>query len=479
MRLLFNNSRSMPENSHHSERKLFCNNFTNKLRRIYAQNQDPSDMHSFPGCVSNWIHLRLQKISAIVFSIFCSVALSGCIFEEPETIKIGVLHSLSGTMAISETSVVDATLMAIDEINASGGILGKKLEAVVVDGASDWPTFAKEAEALITQKDVRVIFGCWTSASRKEVKPVVEKHDHLLFYPVQYEGLEQSPNIIYTGAAPNQQITPTVKWSVENHGKRVFLAASDYVFPRAANTIIKRQLTALGAELVGEYYIPLGDKDTDGMTDAILESKADIVLNTINGDSNLSFFEQLIQKNINTPVMSFSIAEDELLHLDTKAMAGHYSAWNYFQSLPSQDNQKFVARFKQKYGENRTTNASMEAGYAGVYLWAQAVKNAKTADPSTLRQFLKGVTYSAPEGSVTISSTNNHLWKPLYIGKILEDGQFDIVWSQTTPIRPLPFPAYQSTQQWNEYLNSLYQGWGLSWAAPPKVTTTAVKTVGE
>ena len=418
----------------------------------------------------------MRNITALLLCVLCSAILASCT-EKSDTIKIGVLHSLTGTMAISEKSVVDATLMAIDEINASGGLLGRQLEAIVVDGASDWPTFAKQAEALITQKNVAVIFGGWTSASRKEMKPVVEKHDHLLFYPVQYEGLEQSPNIIYTGAAPNQQITPAVKWSVENHGKRVFLAGSDYVFPRSANKIIKKQLSALGAEVVGEYYLPLGDKNTHGMTDAILQSKADIILNTINGDSNLSFFEQLHQKNIKTPVMSFSIAEDELLQLDAKAMTGNYSAWNYFQSLPSQANRAFVARFKQKYGEKRTTNAAMEAGYAGVYLWSKAVKDANTSDPSILRQFLKGASYDAPEGTVFISSMNNHLWKPLYIGKIREDGQFDIVWSQQKPIRPLPFPAYQSTQQWGEYLNALYQGWGNSWAAPPNVGSVPVKTV--
>ncbi|WP_240778694.1 urea ABC transporter substrate-binding protein [Shewanella sp. SNU WT4] len=418
----------------------------------------------------------IRTITTLFFCALCCIMVASCT-EKSETIKVGVLHSLTGTMAISEKSVVDATLMAIDEINASGGLLGRQIEAVVVDGASDWPAFAREAEALITQKKVAVIFGGWTSASRKEMKHVVEKHDHLLFYPVQYEGLEQSTNIIYTGATPNQQIMPAVKWSVENHGKRVFLAGSDYVFPRSANKIIKKQLIALGAEVVGEYYIPLGDMNSDDMTDAILRSNADIILNTINGGSNLPFFKQLNQKNINIPVMSFSIAEDELLHLDIKAMAGHYSAWNYFQSLPSAVNKAFVARFKYKYGESRTTNAAMEAGYVGVYLWSSAVQAANTTDPSTLRQFLKGVSYDAPEGNVIISAINNHLWKPLYIGQIREDGQFDIVWSQQKPIRPLPFPSYQTIEQWNEYLNTLYQGWGESWAAPPRVSSAPMTTM--
>jgi urea transport system substrate-binding protein len=376
------------------------------------------------------------------------------------------LHSLTGTMAISEKSVVDATLLAIDEINASGGLLGRRLEAVVIDGKSDWPSFASGAETLITQKKVSVIFGCWTSASRKMVKPIVEQYDHLLFYPVQYEGLEQSPNIIYTGAAPNQQITPAVKWSKKHLGKRFYLAASDYIFPRAANTLIKKQLMALGAEIVGEYYLPLGSSSVAKMIDDIASSQADVILNTINGDSNLAFFEQLHNKGIEIPVMSFSIAEDELQHLNIETMVGHYSAWNYFQSLDSKVNQRFVANFKKSYGANRTTNASMEAAYSGVHLWAKAVIHAQTDDVSTVRQALKGENYLAPEGKVTISTLNNHLWKPLHIGQVKADGQFKIVWSQTEPIRPLPYPSYRTRQSWQRYLDTLYQNWGNSWAAP-------------
>jgi len=386
--------------------------------------------------------------------------------EHDVPIKVGILHSLTGTMAISEKSVVDATQLAIDEINASGGLLGRRLEAVVIDGKSDWPSFASGAETLITQEKVSVIFGCWTSASRKEVKPVVEAYDHLLFYPVQYEGLEQSPNIIYTGATPNQQILPAVKWSTEHLGNRLYLAASDYVFPRAANTLIKKQLTALGAEIVGEYYLPLGSQAVAEMVDDIADSKADVILNTINGDSNLAFIQQLHSKGIKTPVMSFSIAEDELQQMNIEVMVGHYSAWNYFQSLDTPENQRFVANFKKRYGANRTTNASMEAAYLGVHLWAKAVIHANTDDVSTVRQALKGESYLAPEGKVTISALNNHLWKPLHIGQVQADGQFKIVWSQTETIRPLPYPSYRTRQSWQRYLDTLYQAWGNSWAAP-------------
>jgi len=381
-------------------------------------------------------------------------------------IKVGILHSLTGTMAISEKSVVDATQFAIDEINASGGLLGRQLEAVVIDGKSDWPNFAAGAETLIKQEKVSVIFGCWTSASRKEVKPVVEEYDHLLFYPVQYEGLEQSPNIIYTGATPNQQILPAVKWSTDYLGKRVYLAASDYVFPRAANTLIKKQLTALGAEIVGEYYLPLGSRAVEELVDDIAANEADVILNTINGDSNLDFFEQLYSRGIETPVMSFSIAENELQQMDLEVIVGHYSAWNYFQSLDTPENQRFVAKLKNRYGANYTTNASMEAAYTGVHLWAKAVTHANTVDTSTVRQTLKGESYLAPEGKVTISALNNHLWKPLHIGQVEADGQFKIIWSQTEPIRPLPYPSYRTQQSWQRYLDTLYKTWGNSWAAP-------------
>ncbi len=369
-------------------------------------------------------------------------------------------------MAISESSVVDATLMAVDEINASGGLLGRPLEAIVVDGASDSQAFAAGARELIEIEKVSAIFGCWTSASRKTVKPVIEESDHLLFYPVQYEGLEQSANIIYTGAAPNQQISPAVKWSVENLGRRVFLASSDYVFPRAANLLIKKQLHALGAELVGEHYVPLGSPDVAGVVDAIVSAKANVILNTINGDTNLAFFTQLQTRAIPARVMSFSIAEDELSHLDSHLMVGHYSAWNYFQSLDSPENERFVASFKQKYGSDRTTNASMEAGYLGVLLWAKAVSRVNSVDPSTLREALKGESIVAPEGNVRISGINNHLWKPLHIGRIQEDGQFEIVWSEHEPIRPLPYPSYRTREFWDRYLDRLYLGWGRSWSAP-------------
>ncbi len=390
-------------------------------------------------------------------------------FLPKKPIKVGVLHSLTGTMAISEKPVVDSTLMAIEEINQQGGIQGRIIEPVVVDGRSDWPTFAEEAEKLIVEEKVSVVFGCWTSASRKTVKPVFEKHNHLLFYPVQYEGLEQSKNIIYTGAAPNQQIIPAIKWCFDNLGSRFFLIGSDYVFPRTANEIIKDILSVLEGEVVGEEYILLGSDDVDEVVQKIIETQPDVILNTINGDSNIHFFRKLSDAGITSgkiPTMSFSIAEDELRVLGAEHMVGNYASWNYFQSLETNENREFVERFKERYGSHRVTDDPMEAGYFGVKLWAQAVREAGTDDINKVRKAVKNQSYSAPEGMVYVDTENNHVWKTVRIGIIGEDGQFKIVWSSGKPVRPVPYPAYRSKSQWDKFLQDLYEGWGSKWANP-------------
>lgn len=401
-----------------------------------------------------------------LFLMLFSCFFSACT-QQKESIKVGVLHSLSGTMAISETDVKNATLMAIDEINAQGGLLGRQIEPIVVDGKSDWGTFAKVADSLITQAKVEVIFGCWTSASRKTVKPVFEKHNHLLFYPVQYEGVEQSPNIVYTGAAPNQQIIPAVKWNADNHGKRFFLVGSDYVFPRTANEIIKEQVKGLEGEILGEEYIKLGSKDVSKAVAQIIATKPDVILNTINGDTNIEFFKELRKAGITPqtiPTMSFSIAEAELLSMNTKEMVGDYTAWNYFQSINSKNNIAFVKRFQDKYGKNKVTDDPIEAGYFGVYLWAEAVKQAGETSPTAVRANLAEQSYEAPEGLVYIDGTTQHTWKPVRIGQIREDGQFNIVWDSERPVRPVPFPNYHTKAEWDLFLYQLYTGWKNNWA---------------
>jgi urea transport system substrate-binding protein len=387
----------------------------------------------------------------------------------PETIRAGVLHSLSGTMEISEKSVVDATLLAIGEINEEGGLLGRRIEPVVADGESDAATFAREAERLITKERVSVVFGCWTSASRKTVKSVFEKHNHLLFYPVQYEGLEQSPNIVYAGAAPNQQIIPAVKWCFENLGRKFFLVGSDYVFPRTANAIIRDQLRSLHGEIVGEEYILLGSDDVQGVVQSIVAAQPNVILNTINGDTNVAFFRELRAAGITPekiPAMSFSIAEDELRTLGLNAMVGDYACWNYFQSVDREENKQFVKRFQEKYGPDRVTDDPMEAAYAAVHLWAQAVREAGTADAREVRKAVASQRFEAPEGTVYVDPRNNHLWKTTRIGKVQQDGQFAIVWTSERPVRPDPYPGYRTESEWHSFLDDLYREWGQSWANP-------------
>ncbi len=382
-------------------------------------------------------------------------------------IKVGVLHSLTGTMAISEKPVVDATLLAIEEINKKGGVLGKKIEPIVVDGKSDWDTFAREAERLINEEKVVTIFGCWTSACRKTVKPVFEKYNHLLVYPIQYEGLEQSPNIFYTGAAPNQQIIPAVKWAFDNLGKRFFLVGSDYVFPRTANEIIKDQVTGLQGEIVGEEYIMLGSDRVKDIVDKIIKSQPDVILNTINGDSNIPFFTALRRAGITPdkiPSISFSIAEEELLYLNIKDIVGDYAAWNYFQSIKSEENRIFVRKFKQKYGQNRVTDDPIEAGYFGVHLWAQAIEKIGEEDVNLIREAMKNQSLNAPEGIVYLDPNTQHTWKSVRIGQIQDNGQFKIVWNSDKPIRPFPYPISRSKVEWEQFLNDLYQGWNQKWA---------------
>ena len=386
-----------------------------------------------------------------------------------EPIKVGVLHSLSGTMAISESPVLDATLLAIEEINAQGGVLGRPLEAVIVDGQSDWEIFAQESARLITQEEVQVVFGCWTSACRKTVRPVFEARNHLLIYPVQYEGLESSPNIIYTGSSPNQQIIPAVRWGMENLGDRVFLVGSDYVFPRTAHEIMRRQIVSLRGEVVGESYLLLGSTDVGPVIEAIVAAQPDMILNTINGDSNIAFFRALREAGINSaeiPTISFSIAEPELLTLDIQNVVGDYAAWTYFQTIESPENTAFVARFHQRYGTERVISDPMEAAYFGVHLWAQAVETAGTTQPSVVRLALQRQSFNAPGGVVYVDPNTQHTWKTVRIGQIRPDGQFDVVWSSVNPIRPQPYPTYLTQEGWEDFLNGLYLGWGQQWENP-------------
>ena len=384
----------------------------------------------------------------------------------PESIRIGVLHSLSGTMALSEKPVAEATLLAVEDLNARGGVLGSRVEAVTADARSDPAAFAVEAERLINQEKVAALFGCWTSASRKYVRPIVEKYNQLLFYPVQYEGLELSPNIVYAGAAPNQQIIPAVKWLFDHLGKRFFLVGSDYVFPRTANAIIKDQVGALQGEIVGEEYILLGSRQVEGVVEKIARARPSVILNTINGDSNVAFFQALRKRGIraeDTPVMSFSIAEGEVGAIGADVLAGDYAAWNYFQSLDTPENREFVQRFRARFGSDRVVSDPMVAAYLAVHLWAQAVEAAQTPDAAVVQRSIGDQSYLGPGGMVYVDRATQHTWKIVRLGRIRRDGQFDVVWSSEDPVRPVPYPVYRRRDEWDDFLGALYQGWGGRW----------------
>lgn len=364
---------------------------------------------------------------------------------ESDTIKVGILHSLSGTMSISEVSVRDATLLAINEINAAGGINGKMLEPIVEDGASDWPTFAEKARKLIQQDEVVVVFGCWTSASRKAVLPVFEELNSLLFYPVQYEGLESSPNIFYTGAEPTQQIIPGVDFLIKELGaENIYLLGSDYVFPRTANMIIKAQLEDAGIALAGEEYVPLGGTEFSTIISKIQEAAPDAIFSTLNGDSNVAFFKQFKDAGFtpeSLPVMSVSVAEEEIRGIGVDNIMGHYTAWNYYQTTDTPENTKFVADYKAAYGADRVTDDPIEAGYFGVYLWKAMVEKAGSTDVEAVRAAAQTgeIQFQAPEGLVKIEPENQHTWKIVRIGQINAEGLIDEVWSSGEAVKPDPF----------------------------------------
>lgn len=364
------------------------------------------------------------------------------------TVKVGILHSLSGTMAVSEVSVKDAELLAIDEINAAGGVLGMQIEPIIEDGASDWPTFAEKASKLIEQDGVAVTFGCWTSASRKAVLPVFEGAKALLFYPVQYEGLESSPYIYYMGATTNQQIVPSIEYLLGEGMTKFFLLGSDYVFPQTANTIIKAQLAAAGAETVAEEYTPLGHTDYSTIISKIQAAQPDVVYNTLNGDSNVAFFKQLQAAGITAedlPTLSVSVAEEEVRGIGADVMVGHLTAWNYYQTVDTPENTKFVEAYKAAYGADRVTADPHEAAYIGVKLWAMGAEKAGTFEVEAVRGALAGMEYQAPEGLVTVSGEYQHISKTVRIGKIREDGLIDTIFATPEPVAPDP---YLETYEW-------------------------------
>jgi urea transport system substrate-binding protein len=380
---------------------------------------------------------KLGKVSKVLAVATLAAGIS--MANAADTIKVGVLHSLSGTMAISETTLKDTVLMMIEEQNKKGGLLGKQLEPVVVDPASNWPLFAEKTRELLSQEEVDVIFGCWTSVSRKSVLPVIEELNGLMFYPVQYEGEESSKNVFYTGAAPNQQAIPAIDYLLKEVGaKRFVLAGTDYVYPRTTNKILVSYLKSKGIadEDIMVNYTPFGHSDWQTIVSDVKKfgsmGKKTAVVSTVNGDANVPFYKELANQGISSediPVIAFSVGEEELSGFDTKPLVGHLAAWNYFMSAESEENDKFVNQWHAyTKDENRVTNDPMEATYIGFKMWAQAVEKAGSEDVDKVRAAMYGMKVPNLTGGTAIMNTNHHLSKPVLIGEIQEDGQFDIVW---------------------------------------------------
>jgi urea transport system substrate-binding protein len=367
-----------------------------------------------------------------------------------ETIKLGILHSLSGTMAISETSCKDATVLAIEEINAKGGVLGKKLEPVIVDGASNWPLFAEKAKELLLTHHVAATFGCWTSVSRKSALPVFEENNGLLFYPVQYEGEEQSLNVFYTASSPNQQLVPAAEYMLDQGAKKFVLLGTDYVFPRTANKVLKAFLKAKGIpdSAIIEEYTPFGHKDYQTIVAKIKElakGGGACVLSTINGDSNVPFYKEFANQGLTSsdcPIMAFSVAEDELRAMEVPPLVGHLAAWNYFMSIDTPENKTFIEAFQAKYGKDRVTDDPIEAAYYGPYVWAKAATLAGSVEVDKVREKVYGLEFDAPGGKKSMDPKNQHTLKPVYIGEIKKDGQFKIVYKSKGLVKPDSYSSY-------------------------------------
>ncbi len=405
---------------------------------------------------------RIAMKTLAAAAVVTGLSVAGVSAQAQETIKVGVLHSLSGTMAISETVLKDTVLMAIEDINAKGGVLGKKLEAVVVDPASNWPLFAEKAKQLLTQDKVAVVFGCWTSVSRKSVLPVFEQNNGLLFYPVQYEGEELSKNVFYTGAAPNQQAIPAVEYLMSKEGggaKRFVLLGTDYVYPRTTNKILRAFLKSKGVKEsdIMETYTPFGHSDYQTIVADIKKFSTGgktAVISTINGDSNVPFYKELGNANLkakDVPVVAFSVGEEELRGVDTKPLVGHLAAWNYFMSVKNPTNTAFIkqwsdyAKAKNIAGhkDKPLTNDPMEATWIGIHMWKQAVEKAKTTDVDKVIAAMAGQTFKAPDGfTVRMDEKNHHLHKPVMVGEIKADGQFNVVWKTKGPIKAQPWSPF-------------------------------------
>ena len=385
-------------------------------------------------------------------------------------IVVGILHSETGPMAVSERPMIESEILALEEVNAAGGLLGRPVRWVVADGASDWPTFAKQAERLVRDEGACVVFGCWTSASRKSVLPVFEKLDHLLVYPMAYEGMEQSPNVVYVGASANQQVVPAVQWCHEQlKARRFFLVGSNYIWPWCVNAIAKDQVLGLGGEVVEEAYLAFGSTDVDAILRRIAETKPDVILSSVVGDSAVAFARGMRSSGLDpakTPTVTFAVGENELHAMEPGDMAGDYAAWSYFQSIDGPRNRAFVEAFRARLGADRPVGDVNESAWMGVRMWAQAVREAGTTDVRQVRSAMRRQSLDAPEGVVAIDPESQHAWRWARIGRIGADRRIEVIWSAGVPVRPAPFPGTRTRAEWLTFVEDLQRGWGGRWTGP-------------
>lgn len=381
--------------------------------------------------------------SMLALGAATSASLIPSLASAQETVKLGLLHSLSGTIAIAEASLVDAEKMAIDEINAAGGVMGRKIEPIIEDGASDWPTFAEKTRKLLERDKVAAIIGCYTSASRKAVLPALSRANGLLYYPTYYEGQEEDKHVMYTSQEATQSVIAAIEWLAREKGKTFFFVGSDYIYPRTCNKIARPTVARLGGKVLGEEYAPLGHTEFSSIINKIKAAKPDCIYSTVVGGSNVAFYKQLRAAGLDgskQTLLSTVVSENEIEGIGKDNAVGYYACMGYFQSLKNPANERFVKAFKAKYGQDRAIGDPMECAYNSVYLWKLGVEKAKSFDPVKVAAASGGIEIDAPEGKVRIHATNHHVWKKVRVGKALADGQFDIVWESPSLIVPNPFP---------------------------------------
>jgi len=415
-------------------------------------------------------------ILIIALGAFCYSGWELFRLAAPATIKVGILFSRTGTMAFTEAPMINITLLAIREINAQGGLLGQQIEPVIVDGRSDWQTFATQTEKLLTEDKVKAIFGCWLSSEEKAVRPLVEKYNNLLFYPAYYEGVEASAHVIYTGGAPNQLALPGPVWMMRTFGKRVFLLGTESIFPRVVYAMLKQILPQLGGEIVGEEYLLVGNEDIAQALEKIKKTKPDFIVNSIGGSVNIPFYKGLKQLSDKTgkviPSLTYSLQSPDYPFIGLENLQGCYAISNYFDTIQNDENRRFLQKLHQT-SSAFSASSQMHAAYLGVHLWAEGVRKAQSLEHAQIVKALHGISFKAAQGILNVGWTNTLLYQPAYIAQITKEGKDEIIWSAGFPIEPIPYPSTMflaslidiwPSAHWDSYINNLYTRWGNKWA---------------